>query len=132
MAGIGFELRKILKRDSLLSMLRAYSFAAVISSGPWVLSIVGILIIGVLSYTVVVPQFLIVQFQVSVTYVIACSLILTGAFQLSYTRFTADRLFEKKPDLILTNFHAVALVITFFGGLLGLASVVFLFPDQSV
>lgn len=132
MAGIGFELRKILKRDSLLSMLRAYSFAAVISSGPWVLSIVGILIIGVLSYAVVVPQFLIVQFQVSVTYVIACSLILTGAFQLSYTRFTADRLFEKKPDLILTNFHAVALVITFFGGLLGLASVVFLFPDQSV
>ena len=98
MAGIGFELRKILKRDNLLSMLQAYTYAAVISSGPWVLSIVGILIIGVLSYTIVVPNFLIVQFQVSITYVIAASLIFTGPFQLAFTRFTADRLFEKQGD----------------------------------
>jgi len=69
----------------------------VISSGSWVLSIVGILIIGLLSYTVVVPSEIIVQFQVSITYVIAGSLVFTGVFQLALTRFTADRLFEKKP-----------------------------------
>lgn len=39
MAGIGFELRKILKRDSLLSLMQAYSYAALISSGPWIMSI---------------------------------------------------------------------------------------------
>lgn len=132
MAGIGFELRKILKRDNLLSMLQAYTYAAVISSGPWVLSIVGILIIGVLSYTIVVPNFLIVQFQVSITYVIAASLIFTGPFQLAFTRFTADRLFEKQGDIILTNFHAVALSVTLVGGTLGLLCVTFLFPAQSV
>jgi uncharacterized membrane protein len=33
MAGIGFELRKILKRDSLLSLMQAYSYAALISRG---------------------------------------------------------------------------------------------------
>ena len=132
MAGIGFELRKILKRDNLLSMLQAYGFAALISSGPWVLSIVGILIIGILSFTIVVPQFMIVQFQVSVTYIIAGSLILTGPFQLAFTRFTADRLFEKRQDVILTNYHAVALSVTLIGGLLGLLCIIFLFPDQSV
>ena len=132
MAGIGFELRKILKRDNLLSLMQAYTYAAVISSGPWVLSIVGILIIGVLSYAIVVQTSLIVQFQVSITYVIAISLIFTGPFQLAFTRFTADRLFEKRHDLILTNFHSVTLSITVLGGLFGLLCIVFLFPEQSV
>lgn len=132
MAGIGFELRKILKRDSLLSLMQAYTYAAVISSGPWVLSIVGILIIGVLSFAIVLPNLLIVQFQVSITYVIAASLIFTGPFQLAFTRFTADRLFEKDSDVILTNFHAVTLALTVVGGLAGLLCVLFLFPGQSV
>jgi uncharacterized membrane protein len=132
MAGIGFELRKILKRDNLLSLLQAYSYAAVISSGPWILSIVGILIIGILSYSMVVPNLLITQFQVSVTYVIATSLIFTGPFQLAFTRFAADRLFEKNDETVLPNFHAVALVVTVVGGVLGVLSVLFLFPQQSV
>ena len=50
MAGIGFELRKILKRDNLLSLLQAYSYAAVISSGPWILSIVGAIILLALGF----------------------------------------------------------------------------------
>ena len=132
MAGIGFELRKILKRDNLLSLMQAYTYAAVISSGPWVLSIVGILIIGVLSYAIVVPNFLVVQFQVSITYVIASSLIFTGPFQLAFTRFTADRLFEKSNDVILTNFHAVTLSVTVVGGTLGVLCILFFFPEQSV
>jgi uncharacterized membrane protein len=57
MAGIGFELRKLLKRDSLLGLMQAYTYAGIIGSGPWVLSIVGILIIGLLSsLSVVVPR----------------------------------------------------------------------------
>jgi uncharacterized membrane protein len=74
MAGIGFELRKLLKRDSLLGMMQAYAYAGIISSGPWVLSIIGILVIGLMSVSMVVPEFLITQFQVSVTYLIAFSL----------------------------------------------------------
>lgn len=59
MAGIGFELRKMLKRDSLLGLLRAYTYAGIISSGPWILSIVGILLIGILSLPFVIPGSLI-------------------------------------------------------------------------
>ncbi|RXZ36739.1 histidine kinase [Oxalobacteraceae bacterium CAVE-383] len=132
MAGIGFELRKILKRDNLSSLLQAYSYAALISSGSWVLSIVGILIIGVMSYAVVVPSTIIVQFEVSITYVISFSLVFTGIFQLALTRFTADRLFEKHMDMILPNYHAVSLTVTVLGGAIGLVCVIFLFPQQSV
>jgi uncharacterized membrane protein len=132
MAGIGFELRRLLKRENLLGLIQAYGYAGVISSGPWVLSIVGILVIGVLSYAVVVPDFRIVQFQVTVTYIIAISLILTGAFQLSFTRFSADRLFEHHRDIILTNFHAVALTVTVVSGVVGVAAILFLFPEQTL
>ena len=49
MAGIGFRLRELMKADTLSGVLLAYSFAGIIGSGPWVLSIVGILLIGFIS-----------------------------------------------------------------------------------
>lgn len=132
MAGIGFELRRILQRGTLLSMLSAYGYAGVISSGPWVLSILGILLVGLLGTVFVGPVEAVTQFQVSVTYLIAASLILTGPLQLSYTRFVADRLFEKRNDLVLPNFQAMLLVTTWTGGGLGLLAVIFLFPGTTV
>ncbi|WP_296223569.1 exopolysaccharide Pel transporter PelG [Ralstonia sp. UBA689] len=131
MAGIGFELRKMLKRDSLLGLLRAYTYAGIISSGPWILSIVGILLIGILSLPFVIPSSLITQFQVSVTYLIAVSLILTGPLQLAFTRFASDRFFEKQDDLILPNYHAVSFVTTLIAGGLGLVVMLSAFPQQS-
>lgn len=131
MAGIGFELRKMLRRNSLAGLLQAYTYAGMISAGPWVLSIIGILLIGVLSLPFVVPTFLIAQFQVSVTYMISLSLILTGPLQLSYTRFTADRLYEGREDLVLSNFHGVMLLITLAATLLGGLAALFLFTAQS-
>ena len=59
MAGIGFELRKLLQKETLVSMIRAYVYAGVISSGPWVLSIVGMVLIGFFSFSVVSPNLLI-------------------------------------------------------------------------
>ena len=131
MAGIGFEIRKLLRKESYTGLLQAYAYAGVISSGPWVLSIIGILVIGLLSATVVVPDVLISQFQVSVTYLMLSSLIFTGAVQLGFTRFIADRLFEKKDDLVLPNFNGVLLLVMVSGGALGLLAVIFLFPEQS-
>src|SRR5262245_59084521 len=131
MAGIGFELRKLLARDSLTGLAQAYAYAAIISSGPWVLSIVGILVVGFMSATAVIPAFGITQFQVSVTYLIAASLILTGAVQLAFTRFIADRLFEKHPEAVLPNFNGVLFIVIACAGAVGLPVAVFLFPQQS-
>lgn len=132
MAGIGFELRKLLRRDSLLGLMQAYAYAGIISSGPWVLSILGILVIGLMSVTIVVPGMLITQFQVSVTYLIAASLVLTGIVQLAFTRFTADRLFEKRREMILPNFNGLLLAVTVVSGGLGALAILFLFPDESL
>ncbi|HBS80016.1 MAG TPA: histidine kinase [Pseudomonas sp.] len=129
MAGIGFELRKILSRDSYTATLRAYVYAGLISSGPWVLSIISVMVIGVMSLGVVVPELLIRQFLVSVTYLMASSLIFTGGAQLLFTRFISDRLFEKRQELILPNLIGILLVITISSGVLGFLLVSLLF-DQ--
>ena len=78
MAGIGFELRRILDRDSYAATLQAYIYAGLISAGPWVLSILSVLVVGILSLAVVVPETHVVQFLVSITYLMAVSLTVTG------------------------------------------------------
>ena len=103
MAGIGFELRKLLQRDSYFALVRAYAYAGLISSGPWVLSILGLVAIGVMSANIVVPNILVSRFQVSVTYLIAASLILTGGVQLGFTRWVSERLFSQQSDTIVPN-----------------------------
>ncbi|RYF02198.1 MAG: histidine kinase [Comamonadaceae bacterium] len=129
MAGIGFELRRMLRKDTLASLVQAYTYAGVIGSGPWVFSIVGILLIGIFSASVVVPAFLVTQFQTSVTYMVAGSLILTGLVQLAFTRFVSDRLFEKRKDMILPNLHGLLLIVTLAAGVLGTLALFLLLPN---
>jgi polysaccharide biosynthesis protein PelG len=126
MAGIGFELRKLIRKDTLLSLLKAYAFAGLISSGPWVLSILGMLLIGFLAVSTKGSDLAVVQFQVTVTNIIGASLVLTGGFQLAFTRFVADRLFEKKGDIVFGNYLAVLLVVTSMGVVL-IVPIAFLF-----
>lgn len=129
MAGIGFELRKLLRRESYGGLVRAYGYAGLISSGPWVLSILAVMALGLLSLGHVAEAREVGQFLVSVTYLVAVSLILTGTVQLMFTRYVADRLFEGRdrdilPNLLglLTSATAVAaalallLLVTLFGG----------------
>jgi uncharacterized membrane protein len=129
MAGIGFTLRKLLVRNTYTGVLQAYAYASIIGSGPWLLSIVGILLIGVLSVSVVQPVHAVAQFQTSVTYLIAFSLILTGPIQLGFTRYVADLLYAHKDARVLPNFNGVLCVVTSASGLVGLAIVLVLFRD---
>lgn len=130
MAGIGFELRRMLRKNTLSGLLQAYAYAGVIGSGPWVFSIVGILLVGIFSASVVVPNFLVTQFQTSVTYLVAGSLILTGLVQLAFTRFVSDRLFEKQRQLILPNLHGLLLIVMVTSAGLGTIALFTVFPGE--
>jgi uncharacterized membrane protein len=129
MAGIGFELRKILARDSYSSTLRAYVYAGLLSAGPWVLSIISVMLIGILSIGIVFPELLVRQFLVTTTYLFACSLIATGGLQVFFTRFVSDRLFEKKPHVILPNLLGIMLIATVVAGLLAFVLLWWLFDE---
>lgn len=132
MAGIGFELRHLLRKNTLLGLVQAYAYAGVIGSGPWVLSIVGILLIGIFSASVVVPAQLVTQFQTSVTYLVACSLIFTGLVQLAFTRFISDRLFEKQKHLVMPNLHGLLVLVLLGAGALASVALFWLLPGQGL
>jgi polysaccharide biosynthesis protein PelG len=132
MAGIGFELRKLLNRQSLSGLLQAYTYAGIIGSGPWVLSIVGMLAIGLLSAAAGRTSFEVTQFQTSVTYLIAVSLVFTGPVQLAFTRFISDRLFEKRDDWVMPNFNGVLLLVMGAAIAFALPLLLLFFSGQSV
>jgi len=113
MAGIGFELRKYLDDDSFTGTFKAYGFAGLISAGPWVLSILGVMLIGIVAISQNISGNNIKQFTTSVTWIMGASLILTGLLQLVFTRFVADRLFEKQDDIVNANLLGAIALTTF-------------------
>ncbi|MGB1108788.1 MAG: exopolysaccharide Pel transporter PelG [Gammaproteobacteria bacterium] len=130
MAGIGFEIRKFLKQDSFLGLFKAYGYAGLISSGPWVLSILGVLVIGIVSASLVGRSEEVVQFLVSVTYLMAASLIASSWLQLMFTRFVADRSFEKKDNIVLPNLFGALLIMSLMATAIG-AALLPLFAETS-
>lgn len=130
MAGIGFRLRDLTKTGALSGLLAAYGFAGIISSGPWVLSIVGILLIGIINMENAITPHYVGEFQISVTYLMAISLILTSPLQLMISRFIADKIYEHKDEQVLPNLiGAIVVVITVAGTLAGIC-LIYLFTGS--
>jgi len=130
MAGIGFELRKYLNDDSFSGTLKAYGFAGLISAGPWVLSILGVMLIGIVAISQKVGGQHVEQFTTSVTWIMGTSLILSGVLQLVFTRYIADRLFEGKANIINPNLLGAMLLTTLVSGLIGAAILLTLFNES--
>ncbi len=131
MAGIGFRLRALIKQDSFFGLLQAYGFAGIISSGPWILSIIGILVIGLINTDKSSSPF-VEEFQISVTYLMAFSLILTSPLQLLFTRFISDRIYEKKESLVLPNLLGALLLIITISGIVGSVLLITVFSGSLV
>ncbi len=130
MAGIGFELRKYLDDDSFTGTMKAYGFAGLISAGPWVLSIVGVMLIGIVAVSQKVGGIEVKQFTTSVTWIMGASLTLTGLLQLVFTRFVADRLFEGKDTKINPNLFGAILLTTAISLIIGVILAVTLFAES--
>jgi len=98
-AGIGFRLKRLLKEDAAGGWIRAHLYGAVVSSGPWLLSVVTLATLSVLARTVVTDaaQDL---FRSMVAYTYTFTLITTGAAQMVVTRHLADELFRGRQDAL--------------------------------
>jgi len=110
----------MLSKDSYTSLLGAYGYSAIIGSGPWIISIVSIVIVSYLlagSFGDKEIQL----FTASITHVYAFSLILVGPLQLVLTRFAADKLSARKKEDIFPSFMAALTVAAGIGGIAGLA-----------
>ena len=122
MAGIGFELRKLLRKDSFLGLIQAYGYSGLIGAGPWVLSILGVMGVGLLSVGLGTRGEVVISFLISITYLMAISIITGGWLQLMLTRFISDLIYSKDEIEILPNVLGALIVTTLtcvlVGGLL--------------
>jgi len=114
MAGIGFELKKLLHEKTFLGDFTAYLYAAMLSSGPWLMSIISLAVLGIFSG--VVLSFTEHEiFRSTVIYTYAFSLIFVGLIQMVTTRYLADRLYERRSEKTLATFMTCAILVLLFG-----------------
>lgn len=98
MAGIGFELRRLVRRDNLSSPVAAYFGAVIITAGPWLLTIIALAAIGMAGSLVGSRN--ISLFYIITVYDFAGSLIIVGPISITVNRFLADRIFERNATTI--------------------------------
>lgn len=110
MAGIGFKIGKILAEDTFTASLRAHFYSVIISSGPWLLSILTIFCLNYFRPKSI-DIFEAMYFRTTVIYIFAFSLIITGLFYLSLSRYLADKLYQKDPEALLPAFNSAALLL---------------------
>lgn len=132
MAGIGFELRKLLRHNGYLGIVRAYSYAGIVGAGPWVVSILGVVLLGILSVNHVFPPQLVSEFQTSVTYLISASLMFAGIWQLAFTRYVADRLFNGERGQVLPNLNGLLVSAMGTAFVLAVTATYFLFSGTGL
>jgi uncharacterized membrane protein len=118
MAGIGFVLRNLASQDTLLSGLRAYSHAAVVSCGPWLFAVLSLGGVEILGRAVLSPQDL-HRFSAVVIYNFSFSLVASGPIVLVLTRRLADQIYAKDvadlPGLFLGALALLFVVQAAFG-----------------
>jgi polysaccharide biosynthesis protein PelG len=94
MAGIGFELRKLVQRDDLLGVAAGYSYAALATSGPWLLTILALAAILTVGAPFATPSD-IASFRLIVVYNFSFSLVLTAPVAIILTRYLADSIYAR-------------------------------------
>jgi uncharacterized membrane protein len=109
MAGIGFRLREFVDAGTYIGEMKGYAFAILICAGPWLITVAALGAISALGSRL---QADLALFQVSLVYTYAFSLIISGLFQFTITRYMADKIFARDRSAQLpTLMGALSLLI---------------------
>lgn len=97
MAGIGFVLRKLVRKNNLSGIIQAYLHATLASSGPWLFTVIAL---G--SFFLLTSGYLFQDatenFRVIVLYNFSFSLVLSSPLSIISTRYLADMIYEEYLD----------------------------------
>ncbi len=123
MAGIGFELYKILHKGTLSSIIQAFFLGIIIVAGPWILSVLTIYIIQTYTFGAIADNPAL--FTASIVYVYAFSLFLSGGFHYVFSRYIADQLYIENYETIPSALFTAIILISIMSILPALAFVFF-------
>ena len=118
MAGIGFVLRRLAREDALSANLRGYGHAALVSSGPWLFTILALAGIGLLGRESAGAE-QVARFSIVTIYNFAFSLVISGPIVLVVTRCLADSIYRKDvteaPGMLVGALALLFAVMALFG-----------------
>ena len=125
MAGVGFELKRLFRARTATGHLKAYSYSAIVTTGPFVLLTSMVLVIGVLFHLHGIGDDESAVFLGAVVYSFVFSQLLSSGFTIVLTRYLADCITvqhyrDVTPSLfgmsaILLVLGAVAATLFFWG-----------------
>ena len=123
MAGIGFELRKLARRDDLMGVVASLAHASVVSTGPWIMTILALASIDVFGVRWLDEEEMKV-FRIIIIYNFGFSLVAAGPLMMIATRYLADRIYEKKvtetPGMLVGGFIVLLVQLPIVGWFYGL------------
>lgn len=116
MAGIGFELKKLFKKEGIISTVFAGVYATVVTIGPTIMVILALNLMYFLLPYVNVSYYDKEVLSSTILYVFIFSLIISSPINIILSRYTADKIYQEKYDSILSaldmgNLLLAALVV---------------------
>lgn len=122
MAGIAFDIRKLLGKQEITSTLAAFFYSGIVSSGPWLFTVFSLGIISSIGKQVAGEE-VINLFMGIIIYVFAFSTVLTYGTQMVITRYLSDCIYHQKDDEIPSLLVSTLLLV---GGGAGLIAIPFI------
>ncbi len=120
MAGIGFELKKIFKEESVTSLIGGIAYSSIVTVGPTIIVIMTIIalyfFLGLTSVSYAERELL----SSTILYVFIFALLVTAPFNGVMSRYIADKIYDDQYEDILPSFYTGVFLNTLLGELLAL------------
>lgn len=124
MAGIGFELKRIFKKDSLIGMVSGVAYSALVVVGPTVIVMLTLLFLysalGFMEITYAKRELL----SASILYVFIFAGIISTPINTVFSRYISDKIYEEKFEDILPSFYAGLLMCQLFAVITGVPFII--------
>ena len=128
MAGIGFELQKLLKKGDITSFVKVAFAGIVIVAGPWLLSILGIFVISRISGRILGQDQSI--FMSVIIYTYAFSLFIFGGSHYIFTRYLADLEYLREHGKVGSALFFFSCLILIAASAVSLPGIRLLYPGE--
>ncbi|MBS4196423.1 exopolysaccharide Pel transporter PelG [Lederbergia citri] len=116
MAGIGFQLKKLVGKEKFYGGLRAFVYSSVIISGPMILCIVQLLI-GQKLLSLSGAELFERELLLSTTmYSFVFSQVITGGLLMVVTRYVSDQIYMNKEENVMSSLYGSIAIILVIGG----------------
>ena len=129
MAGIGFRLRKYFDQDSMLGNIKGTLYSIIISSGPWLISVLSVAFISYYAQRQLGNQPLFILKSI-ICYTYAASLVIFGVIEMPVTRFLADKLYINDQSTFKNVYLTLVIAAVVTGSVIG--NIFYSFFDYSI